>query len=116
MGASSRRASRPRPPDPPSHPPPSPSRSHCVVFSVYRGSIENQKGAAKTGLAALAQPLALVALPSVAYAAYYRAMPPAALRFGVISAALLHVYDRCIHPKGLMTEHMPLARMNRRVW
>jgi hypothetical protein len=64
----------------------------------------------------MAQPLALVALPSVAYAAYYRAMPPAALRFGVVSCMLLHAYDRCIHPKGVMTEHMPLARLNRRVW
>ena len=95
---------------------PTPPPSHCVVFSVYRGTIENKAGAAKTGVVAGVQPLALVALPTVAYAAYYRAMPPAALRFGVVSAALLHAYDRCIHPKGLMTEHMPLARLNRRVW
>ena len=62
------------------------------------------------------QPLALVALPSAGYAIAYRTTPPPALRFGVISCALLHVYDRCIHPKGLMTEHMPMARLNRRVW
>jgi hypothetical protein len=43
-------------------------------------------------------------------------MPPQALRFGVYSAVLLHIYDRVIHPKGVMTENMPVARLNRRVW
>jgi hypothetical protein len=78
--------------------------------------VENQKGAYKTGLAALVQPLAVTALPTLAMAAYYRGMPPQAMRFGLASCVLLHLYDRVIHPKGLMTEVMPMARLNRRVW
>ena len=100
-------------PPPPLLPAPSPHNSHTIFFSVYRGSIENQKGAAKTGLLALAQPLLVTAIPTVAYAAYYRGMPPQAMRFGLLSCVLLHLYDRVIHPKGLMTEVMPMARLNR---
>lgn len=102
------------------HPPPlhfrAPPLSHTAFFAAYRGSIENKVGASKTGLAALAQPLAVTALPTLAYAAYTRAVPHQALRMGLYSCVLLHLYDRCIHPKGLMTENMPMARLNRRVW
>ena len=98
--------------------PPHPPRpySHTVFFAAYRGSVENKKGAAKTGISALIQPLAVTAIPALAYAAYTRATPPPAVRFGLYSCVLLHLYDRCIHPKGLMTENMPMARLNRRVW
>ncbi len=91
-------------------------RRTTAVFAAYRGSLEQTPGRSNTGLFAGLQPLLLVATPTVAYGAYYRTMPPAALRFGVVSAALLHLYDRCWHPKGLMTEAMPIATLNRRVW
>lgn len=87
-----------------------------MFFSVYRGSVENQKGAFKTGALALVQPLVVTAIPTLAYAAYTRAMPSQALRFGLYSCVLLHLYDRVLHPKGLNTELMPMARLNRRVW
>ncbi len=93
-----------------------PPRSHTIFFSVYRGSVENQKGASKTGLLALVQPLVVTAIPTVAYAAYTRSMPAQALRFGLYSCILLHLYDRVIHPKGIMTEVMPMARLHRRVY
>lgn len=94
----------------------SPLCRHTAVFAAYRGSLEQAPGRTNTGILAGVQPLLVVALPSVAYGAYYRAIPPQALRFGVISAALLHLYDRCWHPKGLTVDNMPTARLARRVW
>ena len=73
-------------------------------------------GAFKAGLASLVQPLIVTSIPTIAYAAYTRSMPPEVLRFSIISVALLHVYDRMIHPHGVQTENMPMARLNRRIW
>lgn len=89
---------------------------HSAFFTAYRGNLEQTVGRTNTGILAGVQPLLVVALPSVAYGAYYRALPPQALRFGVVSAALLHLYDRCWHPKGLMVDTMPTAKLTRRVW
>jgi hypothetical protein len=84
---------------------------------MYRGSIENKPGATKLGFAAMVQPLLVTAVPTIGYMAYTRSIkPPTAALFGLYSCVLLHAYDRFLHPKGINTEVMPMARLNRRVW
>ena len=62
----------------------------------------------------LVQPLAIVSLPTIGYAAYLRAAPPSALPLGIASCALLHAFDRILKPRGLMQDNMPTTRLNRR--
>ena len=85
---------------------------------MYRGSLERDpKNTNKLGLKALAQPLLVTALPTLGYAAYTRAPPPTVLATSLIGCALLHAYDRVLHPKGEYTEHMAGGAKNlRRVW
>jgi hypothetical protein len=87
-----------------------PACSHTVAFTLVRGNGDTR------GLTGLAKPLAIVSIPTLAYAAYYRALPPQALRFGLYSCVLLHVYDRILKPHGIMEENMPTTKMHRRVW
>ena len=68
------------------------------------------------GVSGMVKPLAVVSIPTLAYAAYYRAVPPQALRFGVYSCVLLHLYDRVWKPHGIAEENLPTAKMQRRVW
>lgn len=88
--------------------------AHTVAFTLIRANFEDKH--ATGGLVSGIAPLAIVAAPSVAYAAFYRSVPPQALRFGAYSAALLHLYDRVVKPHGLHEENMPTVRMNRRLW
>lgn len=85
--------------------------SHTIAFTLIRGSGDTR------GLTGAVVPLGIVALPSLAYAAYYRAVPPQALRFGVYSAALLHVYDRILKTShGISYDNLPTTHLHRRVF
>ena len=68
------------------------------------------------GIPAMIQPLVVTAIPTAAYAAYTRALPPQFLRVSLYGCVLLHIFDRVWHPKGMMTENMPTTHMNRRVF
>ena len=85
--------------------------AHTAFFAAYRGT-----GGETIGWGGMVQPLLVTALPTAGYAAYTRAAPPAFLSLSLASCVLLHAYDRVWHPRGLNTENMPLARMNRRVF
>ena len=85
--------------------------SHTAFFAAYRGN-----GGDTIGWTGMIAPLAVTAVPTIAYSAYTRAAPPAFLSMSLASCVLLHAYDRVWHPKGLHTENMPLARLNRRVF
>ena len=85
--------------------------SHTAFFAAYRGN-----GGDTIGWTGMIAPLAVTAVPTIAYSAYTRAAPPAFLSMSLASCVLLHAYDRVWHPRGLHTENMPLARLNRRVF
>lgn len=68
------------------------------------------------GLYPMVMPLAIVAAPTIAYTAYYRAQPPQALRFGVASCVVLHLYDRVWKPTGILESEMPTTRLHRQIW
>ena len=105
------RASRSHQLEPPPPPHPTPPLSLCsttAAFTVIRGTGDTR------GLVGLVQPLAIVSLPTIGYAAYLRAAPPAALPLGVVSCALLHAFDRILKPRGLMQDNMPTTRLHRR--
>lgn len=59
-------------------------------------------------------PLAIVAAPTIGYAAFYRAAPPAALVHGVIASGLLHIYDRILTTRYEVLENMPTTKLHRR--
>ena len=79
-----------------------------MAFTVIRGTGDTR------GLVGLVQPLAIVSLPTIGYAAYTRAMPPPALTFGLASCVFLHAFDRILKPRGLMQENMPTTHLHRR--
>jgi hypothetical protein len=79
-----------------------------VAFTLIRGTGDT------SGLAGLVKPLAIVALPTVGYAAYTRAAPPQALSFGLASCVLLHAFDRILKPRGLFEDNMPTTHLHRR--
>jgi len=85
--------------------------AHTAFFAAYRGN-----GGETAGWGGMVQPLLVTSLPTVGYAAYTRAMPPAFLSYSLVSCVLLHGYDRVWHPKGLHTDVMPTVRGNRRVF
>lgn len=66
------------------------------------------------GLKGLLQPLAIVAAPTVAYAAFYRSAPPAAMVHGVLASTLLHAYDRMAAVHGETLDVMPVTKLHRR--
>ena len=75
---------------------------------MLRDSFEQSSGFGSWS--AYAKATGIVALPTVAYAAAYRASPPAALRFGLYGTVLLHVFDRVFKPKQPFVEYMGMAR------
>jgi hypothetical protein len=89
------------------------SRSSCsttAAFTVIRGNKDT------TGITGMIKPLAIVSVPTIAYAAYYRAAPPQALTFGLLSCVFLHTFDRMLRPRGLFEENMPTTKLNRRTF
>jgi len=89
------------------------SRSPCsttAAFTVIRGNKDT------TGITGMIKPLAIVSVPTIAYAAYYRAAPPQALTFGLLSCVFLHTFDRMLRPRGLFEENMPTTKLNRRTF
>ena len=79
-----------------------------VAFNLLRDSFERSDGFGSVN--AYLKATAVVALPTVGYAAMYRSSPPAALRFGLYSTVLLQMYDRVYKPRQPFFEHMPLNR------
>lgn len=67
-----------------------------------------------TGFSGMVKPLAIVAVPTIGFAAYYRAAPPHAMSLGLLSCVLLHGFDRVLKPRGLFEENMPTAKLHRR--
>ena len=94
------------------------ARRHTMFFTLYRGSLErDSKNTNKLGIRAMVQPLLVTAIPTLGYAAYLRAPPPTMFTTSLIGCALLHTYDRIIHPKAEYSEHMAGGAKNlRRVW
>ncbi|RYG47347.1 hypothetical protein EON67_08670 [archaeon] len=84
--------------------------STTAAYTLVRGTGDTR------GVSGMIKPLAIVGLPAAAYAAYYRSMPPQAVRFGLYSCVLLHVYDRIWKPHGAMMENMPTTKLHRRIW
>lgn len=66
------------------------------------------------GLKGMVLPMAMIAAPTIGYAAFYRAAPPAALLHGVVASGLLHIYDRVLTTRFETLENMPTTKLHRR--
>ena len=85
-----------------------PPPRHTIAFTLLRDSFEQSSGLGS--FSSWLKATAIISVPAVGLAVYTRASPPAAVRFGVYSTVLLHLYDRVMKPKYPFGEHMEGTR------